>query len=220
MTKLFFLFLLRESKGYLYNSNKSWFALAFFLLCILIFPLSLEGSEFTLKKISISSIWICALFANLISLESLFKDDYENGSLLQYHINKVPFSIIVITKVICHWVFTGVPIIILSPIFLIFLSGSYENILALFLSLLLGTPLFSLLGIPFSALTLGATARAPMLIFLTIPFYLPVIIFGVLSASSFKNGSFSEYYFMCAILSIGIIFLPYITIKILKESLK
>ena len=109
---------------------------------------------------------------------------------------KVPFSIIVITKVICHWVFTGVPIIILSPIFLIFLSGSYENILALFLSLLLGTPLFSLLGIPFSALTLGATARAPMLIFLTIPFYLPVIIFGVLSASSFSNGSFSEYYFM------------------------
>ena len=58
------------------------------------FPLSLEGSEFTLKKISISSIWICALFANLISLESLFKDDYENGSLLQYHINKVPFSLL------------------------------------------------------------------------------------------------------------------------------
>ena len=132
----------------------------------------------------------------------------------------MPFSIIVITKVICHWVFTGVPIIILSPIFLIFLSGSYENILALFLSLLLGTPLFSLLGIPFSALTLGSNARAPMLIFLTIPFYLPVIIFGVLSASSFKNESFSEYYFMSAILSIGIIFLPYITIKILKESLK
>ena len=73
---------------------------------------------------------------------------------------------------------------------------------------------------PFSAITLSASARAPTLIFLTIPFYLPVIIFGVLSVNSFKNGSFSEYYLLSAILSIGIIILPYITIKILKESLK
>ena len=67
MTKLFFLFLFRESKGYLFNTNKSWFALAFFLLCVLIFPLSLEGSESTLKKISIPPIWIFDLFATLFS---------------------------------------------------------------------------------------------------------------------------------------------------------
>ena len=105
MIKLFFLFLLKEFKLYMLHSNKSWFAISFFLLCMLIFPLSLESSEVLLKKTAVSSIWICALFANLISLESLFKEDYQSGLLLQYQINKVPFSIIVTTKFISHWVY-------------------------------------------------------------------------------------------------------------------
>ncbi len=220
MTRLFFLVFIRECKEYLFNSNKAWFAMGFFILCILIFPLSFGSSQDLLKKISVSSLWICVLFSNLISLEGLFKEDYENGTLLQYHINKIPFSILVTTKLICHWAFTSLPIILLSPIFLIFLSGSYDNVYGMFLSLLIGTPLFSLIGMPISALTLGLTARGPILVFLTIPFYLPIIIFGVLSVSSLKTGSFSEYYLLSAILSIGIIILPYITIKILKESLE
>ena len=112
----------------MFYSNKSWFAVSFFLLCMLIFPLSLGSSEGLLKKTAVSSIWICVLFANLISLESLFKDDYQSGILLQYKINKIPFSIIVATKFISHWAFTGFPIIFLSPIFLVFLSGSFNDI--------------------------------------------------------------------------------------------
>ncbi len=220
MIKLFFLFLLKEFKIYMLHSNKSWFAISFFLLCMLIFPLSLGSSGDLLKKNAVSSIWICALFSNLISLESLFKEDYQNGLLLQYQINKIPFSIIVVTKCISHWIFTGFPIIFLSPIFLIFLSGSSNDIFGLFFSLLCGTPLFSLLGMPMAALTLGASTRGPLLIFLSIPFFLPIIIFGVLSVSSFNSGSYSEYYLLCAILSISIVILPYITIKILQESLK
>ena len=201
-------------------SNKSWFAVSFFLLCMLIFPLSLGSSEGLLKKTAVSSIWICVLFANLISLESLFKDDYQSGILLQYKINKIPFSIIVATKFISHWTFTGFPIIFLSPIFLVFLSGSFNDIFGLFFSLLFGTPLFSLIGMPIAALTLGASTRGPLLIFLSIPFFLPIIIFGVLSVGSFNSGTYSEYYLLCAILSISIVILPYITIKILQESLK
>ena len=86
--------------------------------------------------------------------------------------------------------------------------------------IIIGTPLFSLIGMPIAALTLGASTRGPLLIFLSIPFFLPIIIFGVLSVSSYNLGSYSEYYLLCAILSICIVFLPYITIKILKESLK
>ena len=220
MVRLFFLFLFRELNIYLFNTNKSWFAIAFFMLCILIFPLALGDLDEFLKNISVSAIWICALFANLVSLENLFKEDYQSGTLLQYHINKVPFFIIVFTKFVCHWIFTGLPIILLSPLFVVFLSGSYNDVLGLFLSLMLGTPLFSLMGMPISALTLGLSSRGPLLIFLAIPFFLPIIIFGVLAVNSFNVGSFSEYYLLCAILSIGIIFLPYITIKILKESLE
>ncbi len=220
MHNLFFLFLVKECKTYLFNSNKSWFAIAFFLLCILIFPLSFGAETKLLSQISVSSIWVCAFFANLISLESIFKDDYQSGLLLQYNINKIPLSVVVVTKLICHWIFTGLPIILLSPFFLIFLSESYNNILGLLLSLLLGTPLFSLIGMPISALTLGVSSRGPLLIFLTIPFFLPIIIFGVLSVNSFNLGSFSEYYLLCAMFSLGVIFMPYITIRILKEGLE
>ncbi len=220
MIRLLFLFLHKECKSYLLYSNKSWFAIAFFLLCMLVFPLSFGNSEDLLKKIAVSSIWICVLFANLISLEALFKEDYQSGILLLYKINKIPFSIIVISKGISHWLFTGLPIILLSPFFLIFLSGTSNDVFGLFFSLLFGTPLFSLIGMPIAALTLGASTRGPLLIFLSIPFFLPIIIFGVLAVSSFNYGSYSEYYLLCAILSIGIIILPYITIKILKESLK
>ena len=220
MVKLFLLFFAREFNGYLFKSNKSWFAIAFFLLCILIFPLSFGSSLDLLKQIAISSIWICVLFSNLITLESFFKDDYNNGVLLQYSVNKIPTYLIVVTKCICHWVFTGVPIILLSPLFLFFLSGSFSNSIGLFLSLLIGTPLFSLIGMPIAALTLGTTARGPTLIFLSIPFFLPTIIFGVLSVNSFDSGTYSEYYLLCAILSISIVFLPYITIRIIEESLK
>ena len=80
MIRLFFLFLIREGRAYLFNSNKAWFSLAFFFLCILIFPLSFEGNEAFLINISIPSIWICVLFSNLISLENLFREDYENGT--------------------------------------------------------------------------------------------------------------------------------------------
>ena len=220
MVKLFFLFFIKECKAYLFNTNKSWFAVSFFLLCMLVFPLSLGSDDDLLRKTSVSSIWICALFSNLISLENLFKEDYNNGTLLQYKINKIPFSVIVISKCLGHWIFTGLPIILLSPLFLVFLSGSNNNIFGLFFSLLCGTPLFSLIGMPIAALTLGASTRGPLLIFLSIPFFLPIIIFGVLSVSSYKTGSHSEYYLLCAILSISVVFLPYITIKILNESLK
>ena len=220
MVKLFFLILFKECKSYLFKSNKSWFAISFFLLCMLIFPLSLGNDNNLLKQTAISSIWICVLFAHLISLENLFKEDYQSGILLQYNINQIPYSIIVATKCLGHWTFTGLPIIFLSPLFLIFLSGSSSDILGLFFSLLLGTPLFTLIGMPIAALTLGASSRGPLLIFLSIPFFLPIIIFGVLSVRSFSSGSYSEYYLLCAILSISIVFLPYITIKILKESLR
>ena len=78
MIKLFFLFLLKEFKSYLLDSNKSWFAISFFLLCILIFPLTYGSSVDLLKKTAIASIWICALFSNLISLESLFKEQCQD----------------------------------------------------------------------------------------------------------------------------------------------
>ena len=95
--------------------------------------------------------------------------------------------------------FYRLPIIILSPLLLIFLSGSSSDILGLFFSLLLGTPLFTLIGMPIAALTLGASSRGPLLIFLSIPFFLPIIIFGVLSVRSFSSGSYSEYYLLSAI---------------------
>ena len=141
---------------------------------------------------------------------------------MQYYINKIPFSIIVITKCISHWAFLLVlPNNFFISLFLNLLSGSSSDIEGLFLSLLLGTPLFSLIGMPIAAITLGASSRGALLFFLSIPFFLPIIIFGVLSVNSFNSGSYSEYYLLCAILKYWFgNFLPYITIKIFERELK
>ena len=86
----------------------------------------------------------------------------------------------------------------------------------LLLSLILGTPLLTLIGLPISALTLGVQTRGPILAFVTLPFYLPVIIFGVISASRDYSQEYAEFYLMAAMLSLSILFLPLLTVKIIK----
>tara|TARA_Y100001954_G_C15556190_1_gene476320 strand:+ start:180 stop:629 length:450 start_codon:yes stop_codon:yes gene_type:complete len=149
----------------------------------------------------------------------MFKDDYNNGIIEQYFINGIPLNIIVYSKCLNHWIFSGLPIVLVSPFTLFLLNGDIQNINSLVISLILGTMLFSLIGSSFAALSLGTALKGPMLVFLSMPFYLPVIIFGVLSNISVNN-SHAEFYLLSFLLSLGIFFLPLLTIKILRFTLE
>ena len=108
-------------------SNKAWFTVSFFLLCLLIFPLALGQNQHLTLDIFISAIWIATLFANLISLDQMYKEDHKDGTLLYYTINGIPLSIIVYAKCLSHWFFSGIPIIVISPICFYLLSGNNDS---------------------------------------------------------------------------------------------
>ena len=165
--KVFLVIFKKELKDNFLN-NKAWFTIAFFLLCLLVFPLSFASN--IQKDISIPAIWISTLFANLIALEQMYKEDYSDGTLTYYLINNIPFSIIVYAKCLSNWIFCGFPIIILSPLCLYILSGSIFNF-NLIITLMVGTPMLILIGSPMSALMLGSKVRGPILTFVTLPFY-------------------------------------------------
>tara|TARA_B100000963_G_scaffold111984_1_gene97490 strand:- start:2207 stop:2869 length:663 start_codon:yes stop_codon:yes gene_type:complete len=216
LTNIFFIILKKEIDETFNTKSKSWFVLAFFLLCIIIFPLSTGVSKELLSSIAIPAIWISAIFANLLALDSIFKEDYNDGTLIQYLMSGISLTSVVYAKCLNHWIFTGLPLILASPFCLLFLSESAPANIRLLLSLILGTPLLTLIGLPISALTLGVQTRGPILAFVTLPFYLPVIIFGVISASRDYSQEYAEFYLMAAMLSLSILFLPLLTVKIIK----
>ena len=196
-------------------SNKAWFSISFFMLSLLIFPLSFGKGNLEEQNIIIPAIWIAALFSNLIALEQMYKDDFKDGTLLYYSINGISMSIIVVAKCISHWLFCGLPIAIIAPISSYIFSGESNNFY-LFLTLFLGTAILTLIGSPISAIMLGISARGPMLTFITLPFYLPTIIFGVMGSNVTNNNINAEIYLLLAILSLGIVIFPILTIKILR----
>ena len=217
MYKIFFIIFKKELKDNFLN-NKAWFTITFFLLCLLVFPLSFGASTNFQNELSIPAIWVSALFANLIALDQMYKEDYSDGTLTYYLINDIPFSTVVIAKCLSHWFFCGVPIIILSPFCLYVLSGSFLSY-NLIIMLLIGTPLLTLIGSPISALMLGSRVRGPIITFITLPFYFPIIIFGIMGASQNSYNLNAEFYLLLSMLSIVVVFFPLLTIKILKSSI-
>ncbi len=218
MLKLFFIILKKDFKDNLL-SNKAWFTVSFFLLCLLIFPLAFGNSQYIELNISISAIWISTLFANLIALDHMYKEDYDDGTLHYYVVNRISLGIVVYAKCLGHWLFSGFPIVVIAPLCLYIFSGYNENNFNLFISLILGTPIFTLIGSPIAALMLGSALRGAALTFITLPFYLPIIIFGVMGANLNNNNINAEFYLLLAILSIGVVFFPIITVKILKNAI-
>ena len=217
MYKIFFIIFKKELKDNFLN-NKAWFTITFFLLCLLVFPLSFGASTNFQNELSIPAIWVSALFANLIALDQMYKEDYSDGTLTYYLINDIPFSTVVIAKCLSHWFFCGVPIIILSPFCLYVLSGSFFSY-NLIIMLLIGTPLLTLIGSPISALMLGSRVRGPIITFITLPFYFPIIIFGIMGTSQNSYNLNAEFYLLLSMLSIVVVFFPLLTIKILKSSI-
>jgi heme exporter protein B len=133
-------------------------------------------------------IWVMALLACLLSLDRLFRDDAEDGSLDLLALSPVALEFLVLSKILAHWLISALPLIVISPLLATSLHMPAEAFPALLLSLLLGTPTLSLIGAIGAALTQGAR-RAGMLIgLLVLPLYIPVLIFGVAAVDAAAQG--------------------------------
>ncbi|KOO05827.1 heme exporter protein CcmB [Vibrio hepatarius] len=154
--------------------NPLWF----FIIVITLFPLSIGPEPNLLARIAAGIVWVAALLSALLSLERLFRDDFQDGSLEQMMLMPVPLPIVVISKVIAHWVLTGLPLILISPLLAILLSLDFNTWLAVVLTLLVGTPTLSFIGAIGVALTVGLQKGGVLLSLLVLPLYIPILIFA------------------------------------------
>ncbi len=176
----------RELKIAFRNSAEIINPLWFFIIVITLFPLGLGPEPQLLARIAPGIVWVAALLASLLSLERLFRDDYLDGTLEQLLLLPTPLSLTVLGKVCAHWVVTGLPLLILSPVIALLLSLDFNTWKAVALTLLLGTPTLSFIGAIGVALTVGLRKGGVLLSLLVLPLYIPVLIFatGAIDAAS------------------------------------
>ncbi|WP_188013485.1 heme exporter protein CcmB [Photobacterium damselae] len=154
--------------------NPLWF----FIIVITLFPLAVGPEPKLLARIAPGIVWVAALLAALLSMERLFRDDFADGSLEQMMLMATPLPVLAFAKVIAHWLLTGLPLIIISPLLAILLSFDWSTWLAVVLTLLLGTPTLSFVGAIGVALTVGLRKGGVLLSLLILPLYIPVLIFA------------------------------------------
>lgn len=154
--------------------NPLWF----FLIVITLFPLGIGPEPKLLARIAPGIIWVAALLAAMLSLERLFRDDFSDGSLEQMMLMPHPLGLLALAKVLAHWLLTGLPLLLISPLIAILLSLDMQSYLAVVATLALGTPVLSLLGAIGVALTVGLRKGGVLLSLLILPLYIPVLIFA------------------------------------------
>ena len=152
--------------------------LMFFLLVISMFPLGVGPGPDTLQKIGPGVIWVAAILASLLGMEKLFRDDFLDGSLEQIVLSGQSLSLIMLIKVFSHWITTIVPLLVLSPLLALFLNLTEPMYWALVATLVLGTPLLSLVGAIAVGLTVGIQRGGVLLALLLLPIFVPLLIFA------------------------------------------
>lgn len=183
----------------------------FFAIVITLFPLAITSDHLTLAKIAPGVIWVAALFANFMSLDKLFRDDEEDGSLEQLLLSPIPLWMLVLSKVLAQWLVTGLPLTLVAPLlaYLLFLPAA--GIEVLMLTLLVGTPLITLIGAIGAALTLSVKNNGVLLPLIVLPLYIPVLILGAGAVQIVLQGLPIEAYifWLLAMLTAGITLAPF-----------
>lgn len=161
----------------------------FFVLVATLFPIGISPEPEVLGEISAGVLWISALLASLLAMDNLFRADFEDGSLELLMLSPHPLYFLVLAKNIAHWLVSGLPVVLVSPLIaymLNFPEGAYSTLV---LTLLLGTPVLSLLGSIGVALTVGLGSRGLILAVITLPMSVPVLIAGTLTVSQTLEGA-------------------------------
>tara|TARA_Y100000814_G_scaffold31170_1_gene20021 strand:+ start:530 stop:1213 length:684 start_codon:yes stop_codon:yes gene_type:complete len=161
----------------------------FFLIVCSLFPIGISPDPVRLGEIASGVLWISALLASLLAMDSLYQNDFEDGSLEQLLISPHPLYFLVLAKNIAHWLVSGLPVVIVSPLVAYMLSLPSDAYSIMFFTLLVGTPVLSLLGSIGVALTVGLGSRGLILAVITLPMSVPVLIAGTLTIQEVLNGA-------------------------------
>jgi len=175
---VFILLLRREARLLFRRLAELANPLVFFAIVVAMFPLAVGPESQLLQTLSPGLVWVAALLAVLLSLDGLFRSDFEDGSLEQWVLSPHPLPVLVLAKVLAHWIFSGLALVLLAPLLALMLGLPSHCLPVLLGSLLLGTPVLSLLGAVGAALTVGLKRGGLLLALLILPLYIPVLILG------------------------------------------
>ncbi len=196
--------------------------LMFYVMGIAMFPLGVGPGPDRLAEIAPGVLWVLALLSSLLSLDALFRRDFDDGTLEQFVVHVDPLFSGVLAKVIAHWLVTGLPLTLLSPIAAVMLFLPSAAIPALMLSLLLGTPILSLLGAVGAALTVALKRGGLLLTLIILPLYVPVLVLGAGAVAATVDGvdASAQLAWLAAILALMLTLTPFASAMALRVSLE
>ena len=212
--------LLRDLRLASRRPTEALMPVVFFVVAASLFPFGVGPEPATLRQIAPGIVWVCALLSSMLSLGSMYAGDYSDGSLEQMLISGTSALEVAAAKCIAHWLMSGLPLLLVSPVLGLLFGMSSESIGVLMLGLLLGTPILSLLGGVGSALTLGLRNAAILILLIVLPLCIPVLIFGAGAVSSFEVGLAPDghFYLLGALLLLSALGAPLATASALRIS--
>lgn len=196
--------------------------LFFFVMVVSLFPLGVGPEMDMLRKMAPGVLWVAALLASMLSLGRLFSADYLDGTLEQMLLAPQSLSVLVLGKMVSHWMVSGLPLVLMTPVLGLQFDMSVEAIGVLMLTLFLGTPILSMVGAIGAALTLGLRGGGVLLSLLVLPLCIPVLIFGTGAVQAVTSGLnvSSHLSLMGALLVLALAFTPWVTAQALRISME
>jgi len=196
--------------------------LIFFVMVVSLFPLGVGPELDMLRKMAPGVVWVAALLASMLSLGRLFSADYLDGTLEQLLLAPQPLSMLVLGKMIAHWMVSGLPLVLMAPVLGLQFDMSVQALWVLVAALLLGTPILSMIGAVGAALTLGLRGGGVLVSLLVLPLCIPVLIFGAGAVEAVTSGMsvVSHLSLLGAMLLLSLVFTPWVTSQALRISME
>jgi heme exporter protein B len=194
----------------------------FFVIVVSLFPLGIGPDPKLLRTVGPGVLWVAALLASMLALGRVFAADHADGTLEQMMLGATPLGVIVAAKVFAHWLVTGLPLVLISPVLALQFDLPRELLGVLVLSLALGTPVLSLIGAIGAALTLGLRGAGALLALLVLPLYVPVLVIGAgaAEAAAAGLGGNAQLLLLGAMLIVAAAFAPWATAAALRISVE
>jgi heme exporter protein B len=205
MLKVFYCVLSRDITLALRRRTDVLTTLFFFIIVVSLFPLGVGSEREQLRVLGPGVVWVAALLASMLALERLFAADYDDGTLEQLLLTGQPLALLVLGKVVAHWLLTGLPLVLIAPLVAMQYHLSGTAVWVMMAALAIGTPVLSLIGAIGAALTLGLRGGGILLSLLILPLYVPVLVYGAgaVSVSAIEIADTQPYFYLLTAFLLG-----------------
>ncbi len=196
--------------------------LIFFVMVVSLFPLGVGPEPDMLRKMASGVLWVAALLASMLSLPRMFSADYLDGTLEQMMLAPQSLTMMVLGKIIAHWMLSGLPLVLIAPVLGLQFDMPVQALWILVIALLLGTPVLSMIGAIGAALTLGLRGGGVLVSLLVLPLCIPILIFGTGAVEAVNSGlgATSNLSLLGAFFLFALVFTPFVAAQALRISME